>query len=125
MAEWLSKEEYRALPRAEKTRLRNEYIEYKKQVAKQYGPTPDNTYTVDIPGLKDIFKYTSPASENKRLKSERYHRFKTKESPVPSIFNWIPGVITYIDDAQDLIGRLNQIAVRFEGDGTTENVPRQ
>ena len=30
-----------------------------------------------------------------------------------------------LDDAQDLIGRLNQIAVRFEGDGTTENVPRQ
>ena len=103
MAEWLSKEEYRALPQAEKTRLRNEYITYKKQVAKQYGSVPANTYTVDIPGLKDIFKFTNPKLDDKALKRERYLRFKTKASPVPSIFNWIPGVITYIDDAQDLL----------------------
>jgi hypothetical protein len=79
------------------------YWNYKKDVGEKYGSYPEGTYTVDIPGLQDIFKYQNPKSYSKQQKYERYLRFKTKSSPVPSAFNWIPGVMNQLDDAQDLM----------------------
>lgn len=78
------------------------YWTYKKSVAAQYGSNPGGSYTVDIPGVKDIFRYELKGSYSKQYKYERYMRFKTKASPVPSALNWIPGVINQLDDAQDL-----------------------
>ena len=103
MAEWLPREEYLKLPAAEKQRLRTEYISYKKKVASQYEKNPEGTYTVDIPGIKDIFIYQQRKSYNKQLKYERYQRFKTKTSPIPEALNWVPGVINQLDDAQDIM----------------------
>lgn len=79
------------------------YWSYKKEVARQYGPTPSGTYTVDIPGIKDIFRYETKKSYSRQYKSELYKRMTTRSSPVPQVFNWIPGIINKIDDAQDLL----------------------
>ena len=103
MAERLPREEYLKLPAAEKQRLRTEYISYKKDVARQYEKSPEGTYTVDIPGIKDIFIYQQRKSYNKQLKYERYQRFKTKTSPIPEALNWVPGIINQLDDAQDIM----------------------
>ena len=80
-----------------------QYWYYRKEAAKAYGSTPEGTYTVDIPGIKDVFRYESKKSYDKEYKAEIIQRFKTKESPVPEVLQWIPDVINKIDDAQDLL----------------------
>jgi len=66
-------------------------------------PGGEKTYTIDIPGLADVFKLPIPILETPELKRERINRMKTRVSPVPEILQWIPPVITKIDDAQDLL----------------------
>ena len=75
----------------------------KKKQAAEYPPVPANTYTIDIPGMRDVFKLPLPYMQDKKLKRERYQRFKTAKSPVPDWLNWVPDVIKKIDDAQDLL----------------------
>lgn len=62
------------------------------------GPEP---FTVDIPGIQDIIKVKD--WESKALKRERYERFKTRNSAVPQALQWIPPLLTKLDNAQDLL----------------------
>ena len=64
---------------------------------------PEDSYTIDIPGAADIFKITPQSIEDPELKRQRIERWKTKSSPVPEQLGWIPPLITYLDDAQDLL----------------------
>lgn len=82
---------------------KSEYYEHKKKQAAAYKPVPANTYTINIPGMSDIFKLPVDALTNKQLKRERYQRFKTQKSPVPESLNWIPGIINQLDNAQDIL----------------------
>lgn len=62
---------------------------------------PDQTYTIDLPGFSDFIRI--PALEDYEDKARRIERMKTHVSPVPDFLQWIPEVITWIDDAQDLL----------------------
>lgn len=62
---------------------------------------PEGTYTIDIPGFSDFIRI--PALEDYELKRDRIERMRTRESPVPDVLQWIPSVITTLDDAQDLL----------------------
>lgn len=76
---------------------------WKKKQQGKHVPLPDDTYTIDIPGMRDIFKLPLPYMQDKQLKRERYQRFKTAKSPVPESFSWIRDAVTKIDNAQDLL----------------------
>jgi len=60
-------------------------------------------YTIDIPGLTDIFIFPLPPELDKQLRLERIRRWKTRKTAVPDPLHWIPGVINQLDDAQDLL----------------------
>lgn len=60
-------------------------------------------YTIDIPGLADIFILPIDSFDNKDLRRERIQRFKTKRTPIPSTIDWIPDSIRYLDDIQDML----------------------
>lgn len=62
---------------------------------------PEETYTIDLPGFSDFIRI--PALEDYELKRDRIIRMITHESPVPEPLQWIPSVITMLDDAQDLL----------------------
>lgn len=62
---------------------------------------PEDTYTIDLPGFSDFIKI--PALEDMELKRERIARMQTHVSPVPEELQWIPSVITTLDNAQDLL----------------------
>lgn len=62
---------------------------------------PEGTYTIDIPGFSDFIRI--PALEDYELKRDRIERMRTRESAVPDFLQWIPSVITTLDDAQDLL----------------------
>jgi len=61
------------------------------------------TYYIDLPGATDLFSWIIPALNDKELKKQRIERMRTKKSPVPEPLQWVPDVITEIDDAQDLL----------------------
>jgi len=82
---------------------KDEYYAQKKQRATEYPSAPAGTYTIDIPGMRDIFKLPLGYMNDKDLKRQRIKRFKTHKTPVPESFNWIPDVITKLDNAQDLV----------------------
>jgi hypothetical protein len=60
-----------------------------------------NAFTIDVPGITDIIK--APEFTSKSLKQERYERMQTKNSPVPKPLQWIPPILTKLDNAQDLL----------------------
>lgn len=60
-------------------------------------------YTIDLPGLSEIFKIPLSPLQNKELKRERIKRMITHVSTVPESLKWIPPVITKLDDAQDIL----------------------
>jgi len=64
----------------------------------QAGPDP---FTIDIPGLQDIIKVKD--WESKDLRRERYERFKSARSAVPQSLQWIPPLLTKLDNAQDML----------------------
>lgn len=63
--------------------------------------TSDKAYTIRLPGVQDIIRI--PALENSEIRKERYLRFKFAQTPIPKPLQWIPGVINWLDDAQDLL----------------------
>lgn len=63
-------------------------------------PAP-HYYTIDVPGLFDVVKI--PALESKKLRRQQIARMKTAVSPIPEPLRWIPSVINFLDDAQDLL----------------------
>jgi len=58
-------------------------------------------FTVDIPGIQDIIKVK--AWESPQLRYERYKRFESARSAIPKPLQWIPPILTKLDNAQDLI----------------------
>jgi len=61
---------------------------------------PDG-FTVDVPGIQDILKVRD--WESKQLRHERYQRFATARSAVPKALQWIPPLLTKLDNAQDML----------------------
>jgi len=64
---------------------------------------PEDAYTIDIPGAADIFILPLDSLENETLRKQQIARMKSAVSPRPDILDWIPNVITKLDDAQDLL----------------------
>jgi hypothetical protein len=67
-------------------------------------PTPEvgkTPYTIDIPGWQDIIRI--PSLEDAKLIKERIERARTHLSPLPRAFDWIPGVLNWLDDIQDFL----------------------
>lgn len=60
-----------------------------------------DAFTVDIPGLTDVLKVK--AWESKQLRYERYRRYQTARSTIPAPLQWIPPLLTKLDNAQDMI----------------------
>jgi hypothetical protein len=66
-----------------------------------YGSNPDDRFTINIPGLQDIFRI--PDLESKDLRRQRYKRWMGSRSALPEGLQWIPPLLNKLDDAQDLL----------------------
>lgn len=62
---------------------------------------PEQTYTITLPGVQDVF--VVPPLESNQLKLERIARMRSTNSPIPEPLRWIPQVINWLDDAQDTL----------------------
>ena len=62
---------------------------------------PVDGFTVDVPGLQDIIKVKDWDSPT--LRFERFKRFESARSAVPTALQWIPPLLTKLDNAQDMI----------------------
>jgi len=60
-----------------------------------------DAFTVDVPGIQDIIKLKD--WDSKQLRYERYRRFATSRSSLPDLLQWIPPLLTKLDNAQDMI----------------------
>lgn len=67
-------------------------------------------FTIDIPGIQDIIKVKQ--WESPQLRYERYKRFESARSAVPKPLQWIPPLLTKLDNAQDLI--YTQLVIGFQ-----------
>lgn len=63
----------------------------------------EKAYTIQIPGMTDVFRIPLDPEYNRRLQVERIRRLKERYSPLPEKLQWIPTVITKLDDAEDLL----------------------
>lgn len=68
------------------------------EVGSEAGPMP---FTIDVPGIADIIKL--PGLESGALRRERFLRMKSARSAIPEALQWIPHVLTKLDDAQDIL----------------------
>lgn len=66
-------------------------------------PEPDKPleYIIPLPGLQDIIRI--PPLEDSALRRERFKRMHDSQTVIPQPLQWIPGVINWLDDAQDLL----------------------
>lgn len=65
---------------------------------------PDQpVYTVEVPGAADIFRIPLPATDDEELRRQRIARMRSHKGALPESLSWIPPLITYLDDAQDLL----------------------
>jgi len=60
-------------------------------------------YTIDIPGMTDIFRVPIPEETDKQLRKARIERMKTARHGLPESLDWIPPLINFLDDAQDML----------------------
>lgn len=60
-------------------------------------------YVVQIPGVKDIIRI--PPLDDKRTKLERLQRWtlQATQTSIPEPLRWLPEVINWLDDAQDIL----------------------
>jgi len=61
----------------------------------------DQPFTLNLPGLTDFIKF--PGLESKALRRERFERFKASRSALPGFLQWIPPLLTKLDNAQDML----------------------
>jgi len=64
-------------------------------------PNLDTPLTIQLPGATDIIRF--PGLNNTQLRRERAQRMREENSPMPDYLNWIPPLVTKLDDAQDLL----------------------
>lgn len=64
---------------------------------------PDEVYTIDIPGAADVFRVPIPGQDDEALRRQRIARMKSRKGSLPESLDWIPPLITTIDDAQDML----------------------
>ena len=62
----------------------------------------DAEFEVQIPGLKDFFRWGTNKTSLPQTVRDRIQRMKDAKSPVPKPLKWIPHVINQIDNAQDI-----------------------
>lgn len=60
-------------------------------------------YTIEIPGMLDIFRIPILEKDNVALRQQRAIRMRTEVSPLPQKLQWIPTLINHLDDAQDML----------------------
>lgn len=96
---WLNNLPYEKYLTQRKAREETEIWQAEEKLRKQN----EKAYTIDIPGLSDIFRLPIPLLDNPELKRARIMRMMTKKSPVPETIQWVPPVINKIDDAQDIL----------------------
>lgn len=63
----------------------------------------NEVYTVDIPGAADILRVPIPGMDDEELRKQRIARMKSHRGPLPEALDWVPPLITALDDAQDLL----------------------
>src|SRR3989337_4533376 len=63
----------------------------------------DEVYTVDIPGAADVFRVPIPGQDDEALRRQRIARMRSKRGALPESLDWIPPLITTLDDAQDML----------------------
>lgn len=64
-------------------------------------PTPPPpTYTIDIPALREVLVWRPRTPEEIRA---MHARMRTRNSAVPDTLSWIPSVINWLDDTEDII----------------------
>lgn len=61
----------------------------------------EKPYKIQLPGFQDVIRV--PALEDKKLRHERYRRFLDSKTIIPEPLRWIPGVVAFLDDCQDLL----------------------
>lgn len=64
-------------------------------------PSTQPYFTIDIPGVQDVV--TIPALENSQRRRDRAKLAATKRSPIPEPIRWVPGLINWLDDGQDIL----------------------
>lgn len=74
---------------------------YLKEAEEEPQDDPPVLYTVDVPGIADIIRI--PALVSPQLRKEQIIRWKSASTPMPEPLRWIPSVINFLDDAQDLL----------------------
>lgn len=62
---------------------------------------PPIEYKIFLPGIQDVIKI--PRLESRNLQIERIIRFKQAQTIIPKPLQWIPGVINWLDDCQDIL----------------------
>jgi len=63
----------------------------------------DEVYTIDIPGAADVFRVPIPGQDDEALRRQRIARMRSKRGALPESLDWIPPLITTLDDAQDML----------------------
>jgi len=63
----------------------------------------NEVYTIDIPGAADVFRVPIPGTDDEALRRQRIARMKSKRGALPESLEWIPPLITALDDAQDML----------------------
>lgn len=60
-------------------------------------------YTVDIPGLTDVFRVPLPGVDEQELARQRAVRIATSNSAMPEPLEWASSVVQVLDDAEDML----------------------
>jgi len=60
-------------------------------------------YTIDIPGSADIFRIPLPNTDDEELRRQRIARMRSHKGALPESLDWIPPLLTALDDAQDML----------------------
>lgn len=63
-------------------------------------PEPEK-YKIYVPGFQDFIRV--PALEDSAIRRERFFRYFNSQTVLPEKLRWIPTVIGWLDDAQDLL----------------------
>lgn len=63
--------------------------------------TTDKPYTIDIPGLRDIF--VARGVQNPATYKQRIELLRTRHSPLPNALGWLPNWIAHLDDTRQVL----------------------
>lgn len=62
----------------------------------------ERVWTIDVPEVDDILQFGVPESEEARL--AKWLRYQNRSTALPELFQSLPQIINYVDDAEDILG---------------------